>query len=663
MMGCVDTASPRARNPTHRRFRVLVIVLSVVIAILGSVFLAMRGSGEDATTRGVTAILRVPGHPGWLAASRDALWLALADAKPPARDRPLLRLNPASGAIEKSVLVGGQASYVTRVRNAVVASVQHVGDEGLGPSRLVALDWRTGRLLVRRGFEGPIGPLADSGKDLWALQLRPVALLRLDARTLAPTAAPLRLGLQRSQGLAVGEGYVWVTAPDAGDVLRVDPRTRAIKRVHVGGAPVGIVVAGGSIWYADRERGEVHRLEPRTLRPIGEPIGAGFAPSWMGTAGRYLFVGEAAGGIVRRIDVRTGEEAGPPIRVAEPAKGSPPFAVASADTSVWVSSFGSNTVTRISATSAAPSARAVTATSARGDTGPVAALPQGGDIVARIPVPAGPGGFAVGEGAVWSISDDASRLSRIDPKRNAVVARIKVGRSEAAAAGEGAVWITHPLANTVTRIDPATNAVAATIRAGPQPAGIAVSDGAVWVVNAGGPSVSRIDPSTNRVVATVRVGPRRACCAEHTQATTGGGAVWIAVPNANRVVRLDPATNRVAATVTVPSPPCGFLAADKTAVWSAAASCGELVSRIDARTNRPSGTVKDEPHPVGLALGFGSLWVAVLDLQTVDRVDPRTGRVIARLPIAGIPVQLGVGFGSVWVRDDTGRVLRIRPQG
>jgi streptogramin lyase len=144
--------------------------------------------------------------------------------------------------------------------------------------------------------------------------------------------------------------------------------------------------------------------------------------------------------------------------------------------------------------------------------------------------------------------------------------------------------------------------------------------------------------------------------------TTGGGTVWIDVPNANRIVRLDPATNRILATVTLPYPPCAFLAADKAALWSAAGACGEVVGRIDAHTNRLTETVKGEPHPIGLALGFGSLWVAVLDLKTVDRIDPRTRRVVGRLPITGIPTHVGVGFGSVWVRDDDGHVLRIRPQ-
>ena len=40
----------------------------------------------------------------------------------------------------------------------------------------------------------------------------------------------------------LGAGYLWVTASDAGEVLRIDPATLAIRRVHVGGFPTGIVV-------------------------------------------------------------------------------------------------------------------------------------------------------------------------------------------------------------------------------------------------------------------------------------------------------------------------------------------------------------------------------------------------------------------------------------
>jgi YVTN family beta-propeller protein len=250
-------------------------------------------------------------------------------------------------------------------------------------------------------------------------------------------------------------------------------------------------------------------------------------------------------------------------------------------------------------------------------------------------------------------------LMRIDPARNAVVARIKVGTPEAAAAGEGAVWLSKPSENKVTRVDPATNSVTATIPVGPQPEGIAVSPGAVWVVNAGGPSVSRIDPATNRVVATVRIGPRGDCCAEHTSVIASPRAVWVALTNGKSIVRVDPATNSVVATTRIGYRPCGLLAADETGVWWTGGCGGDVVGRVDSRTNRLT-TNLPEPFPVGVEVAFGSVWVAS-GSGNVDQIDPHSGRLVARLHIIGLPVFLGSGFGSVWVNDVYGRVLRIKP--
>jgi YVTN family beta-propeller protein len=648
-------------------FRLAVIVASAVAAIVGSVVLARHGSGENATTRGVTATLRVPGHPGSVAAGRDALWLALADTRRPVRDRPLLRLDLASGAVEKQILVGGEASYLAHAGNRLLASVEHVGSTGSGPSLIVGLDWRTGRVVVRRQFPGAVGPLAESGQDLWALQVRPAALLRLDPRKLLPKAAALSLSDGQALGLAVGGGYVWATASDAGEVLRIDPASRSVTRASVGGFPVGIAVVAGSVWFVDREHAEIGRLDARTLERVGKPIRVRGEPAWLARAGRYLFVGDAISGTVTRIDTRSGKAVGPPIRVAAPAKAAPALAVSPAENSVWVSSFAASTLTRVSAASSASAPRAVVASSGETPATNTRVLPPGGKVVARIrlgrgaPPPLGGGAMTVGEGAVWAMSDAESTLMRIDPTRNAVVARIKVSPPEATAAGDGAVWLAYPSTNTVSRIDPATNKVMARIHVGPQPAGLALAPGAVWVANAGGPSVSRIDPRTNRVVATIRVGPKLACCSQHVSLTAAPGAVWVAVPNANRIVRIDPATNSVIATVKLPYSPCAFLVANKAGLWSAGGICADVVGRIGPAMKKLTAKLA-EPHPVGLVLAFGSVWVAVLDSANVDQIDPQTGRLVARLHVGGTPVRLAVGFGSVWVNDDNGRVLRIQPQ-
>jgi hypothetical protein len=113
--------------------------------------------------------------------------------------------------------------------------------------------------------------------------------------------------------------------------------------------------------------------------------------------------------------------------------------------------------------------------------------------------------------------------------------------------------------------------------------------------------------------------------------------------------------------VELPYPPCAGLAADASTIWSAGGACADLVARVDIRTKTLVGKLV-EAHPIGLALAFGSLWIAVLDLGTIDQVDPRTGRLVARLPVGGKPIRLATGFGAVWVNDGDGRVLRIAPR-
>lgn len=308
---------------------------------------------------------------------------------------------------------------------------------------------------------------------------------------------------------------------------------------------------------------------------------------------------------------------------------------------------------------------------AHGSAARSSARPSVGTIVARISIPSNSGALAVGEGAVWATSDAVPILMRIDPATNTVVARTRIasknvctempGSCGEAAAGNGALWLARLSDNNVLRIDPRNNSLAATIAVGPQPEGIATTPGAVWVVNKGGPTVSRIDPATNTVVATVRIGSTEACCSDHINLAADAGAVWVSLPGVDSIVRIDPATNAVVARVHLAQQPCGFLAAGEGSVWSASGHCAGSVMRINGRTNRPTGVVDGTTAPIGIAVGFGSVWAADLDAREVVRIDPHTDRIIGRLPVRGLPLRLAVGFGSLWVRDDTGRVLRIKP--
>jgi hypothetical protein len=330
-------------KPAHQRFRLVVVAVSVVVAVVGSVLLAMRASSARTTTQGVTATLRVAGHPRALVAGPDALWVALTrDSDKPAGAPRLQRLDLATSASAQPVYLNGDVVQLARAGERLVASIRHPS----GPGELAVLEWSGGLELAHHWFDAPVDQTVVARGALWALEEHPARLLRLDLRTLEPTAAPLRLAPGRTPALTTGDGYLWVTAADSGEVLRIDPATRQIERVRVGGSPAGIAVVGGSVWFSDHARGVVRRLDPRSLRLLGDPIRVGKKPKGLAVAAGSLFVTGEDGTIVR-IDVTSASKVGAPIRIAAKTGDGTAPSVSPSGRSVWVSSVTSNTLSRI----------------------------------------------------------------------------------------------------------------------------------------------------------------------------------------------------------------------------------------------------------------------------------------------------------------------------
>jgi hypothetical protein len=77
---------------------------------------------------------------------------------------------------------------------------------------------------------------------------------------------PVTDGLGQSASVAFGS--VWLTDTNAGDIVRVDPRTRKVtKRIHVG-YEVSLAADDGAIWAVPRQAGvaasPLLRIDPRT---------------------------------------------------------------------------------------------------------------------------------------------------------------------------------------------------------------------------------------------------------------------------------------------------------------------------------------------------------------------------------------------------------------
>src|ERR1700751_5945494 len=78
---------------------------------------------------------------------------------------------------------------------------------------------------------------------MWALEVRPGGLLQLDPSTLTPLPPPIRLSSGRTLGLAAGDGHLWVTATDAGQILRIDPPSASPSPAESSGSPTTLTAA------------------------------------------------------------------------------------------------------------------------------------------------------------------------------------------------------------------------------------------------------------------------------------------------------------------------------------------------------------------------------------------------------------------------------------
>ena len=325
----------------------------------GSIALLTTGPTEQATTKGVTATLHLPGSPDFAAFTPDGLWVSIHGADVQQNIAPsgqLLRINLATGTVQQTVRLSGSTPNLAPDGHRLIADPGTAGTSTVGaaPGELIAVDTRTGATLARRHQQIGGGPMTVGDGAVWEIQedyaRTPTTLEQLNPTTLAPIAPPMALSATSSVlGLAWGEGYVWATE-HAGDVLRIDPATRTITRAHIGGFPIGIAVAGGSVWVIDNANATVIRLDPSTLRAIGQPVSlpAG-ATFYLGASDGYLFIADDSAGTVTRIDTHTGETAGAPIRIAPASTigfGSA-YAIAPAGTSIWATSPTSDTISRI----------------------------------------------------------------------------------------------------------------------------------------------------------------------------------------------------------------------------------------------------------------------------------------------------------------------------
>src|SRR5262249_47521362 len=138
-------------------------------------------------------------------------------------------------------------------------------DPGTGEARLA--------VTVGQGLDG----VAVGEGSVWVVLNTPPTLLRIDPRTgvvqaRIPLAARAGPTAPFPIGVAVGNGAVWVLSGNTGTVSRIDPALNAVVATspRISLNPVAIAAGAGAVWVADGADDAVDRIDPATARVTRE---------------------------------------------------------------------------------------------------------------------------------------------------------------------------------------------------------------------------------------------------------------------------------------------------------------------------------------------------------------------------------------------------------
>jgi DNA-binding SARP family transcriptional activator/streptogramin lyase len=257
----------------------------------------------------------------------------------------------------------------------------------------------------------------------------------------------------------------------------------------------------------------------------------------------------------------------------------------------------------------------------------------------------------------------ANSVALVDPDDNRVIDVVQgLIRPGPIAAGADAVWVGNLDDRALVRIDPQTRRIVKTIPLSATPDGLAVDESAVWVAHGRLGRLTRVDPRFDSIVETIPVAERAISFTDGSVAVRAG-AVWAALGDST-LARIDARSNR-----TTGSTPAGLgpaaVVTGYGSVW-VSLSGESLVRRYSAVTFEEGALVERSVgrSPTAMAAGEGAVWVACTDDDFVTRIDPGLGG-SSSLPIGvgDAPSAVAVGVGAVWVANTgDGTLARIDPE-
>ena len=205
----------------------------------------------DPVTGKVVKSIPVGSAPAGVAVTAGSVWVAEEHSG------AVTRIDPATNKVLATIPVGPIAPNGPQIMTAgpggVWVGIQHTGEN-------VRVDAATNKVGLRVPLDGPV---ASDGEQVWiatdAGPNWPAKVVRIDPVS-GRVITTVDLAAKSNCGLAVGLGSVWVAD---GGLTRIDTETgRILGHLDTGGDCGNVVVAGGAVWVTADGQPYVLRISP-----------------------------------------------------------------------------------------------------------------------------------------------------------------------------------------------------------------------------------------------------------------------------------------------------------------------------------------------------------------------------------------------------------------
>ena len=250
---------------------------------------------------------------------------------------------------------------------------------------------------------------------------------------------PARVGAHDVWADPAPGGPVWFSAQRSGELGRLDPKTGKVEMIPLASrsSPHGVILdAEGAPWLTDSGQNAIVRVDPKTRAVKSWPLpeGTGYAnlnTAIFDKAGIHWFTGQS--GYYGRLDPKTGD-----LKVFEAPKGRGPYGIhVTPDGTVYYASLAGSYIARIDAASGKAA---------------VIEPPTRGQGARRV--------WSDSKGLVWVAEWNSGQLSRYDPKSGAWAQWKAPGANPKVYAvyvdETDKVWVADWSAQAILRFDPAT---------------------------------------------------------------------------------------------------------------------------------------------------------------------------------------------------------------